>query len=106
MKGLCLDSETYDAKVQPQRNALGLITEGIVVGETMYQNEALILNAHQGEYKENPMLGVGINDMVNDNDLAWWEHAIRVNLARDNMNVRTAKINRKNGNITIEAEYK
>lgn len=105
MKGICLDS-TYDVNVQPKRNSLGLIVEGMVVGETIYQNEALILVSHTGEFKENPMLGVGVNDMVNDNDIAQWEHAIRVNLSRDNMEVRTVKINRRNGNITIEADYK
>lgn len=106
MKGICLDSTTYDAMVQPKRNSLGLITDGLLVGETMYQNEALILISHQGEFKENPMLGVGIDDMTNDNDIAQWENAIRVNLSRDNMDVRTALIDKKSGNITIEAEYK
>lgn len=106
MKGICLDSMTYDAMVKPQRNSLGLITEGLIIGDTIYQNEALILISHAGEFKENPMLGVGVEDMVNDNDIAQWEHSIRVNLSRDNMDVRTARIDRINGNITIEAEYK
>lgn len=106
MRGICLDSTTYDAMVKPQRNSLGLITDGLVVGDTMYQNEALILISHQGEFKETPLLGVGIDDMVNDNDILQWEHSIRVNLSRDNMDVRTALIDKTTGNITIEAEYK
>ena len=106
MNGICLDTETYDAGVRVRRDALGKIAEGLVVGEIINQNEALILMCHQGEFKEHPMLGVGIDDITNDNDLKSWEHSIRVNLVRDNMNVRTVAIDKKTGNIEIEAEYK
>ena len=106
MNGICLDTDTYDVSVAVKRDALGKITGGLVIGETIHQNEALILVSHQGEFKENPMLGVGIDDITNDNDLKSWEHSIRVNLVRDNMNVRTVAIDKRTGNIEIEAEYK
>ena len=106
MKGICLDSSTYDIDIQVSKNSLGQIVQGMTIGETIYQNEALILVCHAGEFKENPLIGVGIEDMVNDNDFSQWEHTIRVNLSRDNMDVRTAKIDTITGNITIEAEYK
>jgi len=46
----------------------GRITQGICLGETTPQNQAFILVAHKGDFKENPMLGVGIGDIVNDHD--------------------------------------
>lgn len=105
MQGICL-TQNYDADVVVKKNALNQIVQGLVVGETIYQNEAIILSSHKGDIKEYPLIGVGIDDITNDNDTTMWESEISVNLSRDNMDVRTVSINRKTGKLTIDAEYK
>ena len=85
----------------------GLVTDPVghdlVVGDVTLQNQALILLAQPGEWKEHPMVGCGIGDMANDDDTNAWRRAIREELARDGMKVRNLKI--EENNITIDADY-
>jgi len=46
--------------ISVQRDTGGLIISGILVGNTLYQNQYLILKAQKGEIKEFPTLGCGI----------------------------------------------
>lgn len=85
----------------------GLMTDpaahDLVAGDTTLQNQALILVSHKGEWKERPMVGCGIGDMANDDDTNAWRRAIREELARDGMRVRSLKIDGEN--IVIDADY-
>lgn len=85
----------------------GLMTDPVahdlVVGDVTLQNQALILQSQKGEWKERPMMGCGIEGMTNDEDTNAWRRAIREELARDGMKVRSLKINREN--IEIDADY-
>ncbi len=83
----------------------GLVTAShdIAVGDVTLQNQALILDAHKGEWKERPMIGCGIADMVNDDDSGFWKRSIREELGRDHIRVKSLKI--KQDNITIDADY-
>lgn len=85
----------------------GLMTDpaahDLCVGDVTLQNQALILQSQKGEWKERPMVGCGIGDMANDDDTNTWRRAIREELARDGMKVRSLKINREN--IEIDADY-
>lgn len=78
-------------------------THDLVVGDVTLQNQALILQSQKGEWKEHPMVGCGIEGMTNDDDTNTWRRAIREELARDGMKVRSLKINREN--IEIDADY-
>lgn len=78
-------------------------THDLVVGDTTLQNQALILLSQKGEWKEKPLVGCGIEDMVNDDDTGQWKRRIREELGRDGMKVGTLAI--ENDNITIDAEY-
>ena len=57
----------YDPQVAIKTDSLGCITQGLTLGDTLLQNQAVILAMHQGELKERPMVGVGISDMLLDN---------------------------------------
>lgn len=101
--GIQLNAD-YDLEINVKRDSNGLITQGIVVGDTTYQNQALILECHPGEIKEYPTLGVGLNDIVNDNEFEMWKRSIMENLEADGLQITTLEID-KNG-LTLEAKYK
>lgn len=94
-----------DLAIAVSRNSSGLITSGLVVGNTLYQNQYIILKAQKGELKENPLMGVGIDDMTGDEDNALgWKKSIRENLASDGMVVSSLSI--ENGELILKADYK
>lgn len=101
MKGITLiDNE---AVIQTHRGTDGKITSGLVVGDTLHQNQALILHLHKGELKERPMAGCGISDMLLDNDPIYWRTLIREQLEMDRQTVTNIKITTKS--IEIDAQY-
>lgn len=57
-RGILLD-ETGDVNVQVARDASGLITQGLVIGESDYDHVGLIVGSNKGDFKEFPVLGVG-----------------------------------------------
>ena len=101
MKGITLID--YEAVIQTHRGADGKITSGLVVGDTLHQNQALILHLHKGELKERPMTGCGISDMLLDNDPIYWRTLIREQLEMDRQTVTNIKITTKS--IEIDAQY-
>ena len=48
-----------DLQVKVMRAASGLITQGLVVGESDYEHVKLIVESSQGDFKDFPVLGVG-----------------------------------------------
>lgn len=101
--GILLDPETLDIQLNVERDSSGLIIGGIVVGNTLYQNQALILQAAKGEYKEMPTLGVGISAMVCDDDIMGWKREIALQLEADSMRVERVDITTEK--LVINAEY-
>lgn len=57
-KGIVVD-EYGDLKVRVMRDTQGLITQGLVVGESDYNHVALIVESNKGDFKDYPVLGVG-----------------------------------------------
>lgn len=74
-----------------------------MVGDTTAQNQALILLLHKGELRENPAVGVGISDMLLDNDLSLWKREIREQLEIDGQTVNSVTVTTTG--ITIDAKY-
>lgn len=101
MNGIQLDGFMPSVKVR--RGADGRITEGLQVGDTLGQNQALILVLHKGELKERPSTGCGIEDMLLDNDPMYWRSLIREQLEMDGQTVNKVTVT-KTG-ITIDATY-
>ena len=93
----------YTPTVRVRRDRFGKITGGLVVGDTLYQNQALILTLHPGELKDSPVVGVGIIDMLLDHNPAAWKGRIREQLEIDGQTVETITIGRDG--IDIAATY-
>jgi hypothetical protein len=75
----------------------------LAVSDSLQQNQALILMLHKGELKERPAVGVGIDDMLLDNDPIFWRTEIREQLEMDGQHVESVKITKTD--IQIKATY-
>jgi hypothetical protein len=84
--GIQLGSD-YDLQVRVVRNEQGLIVSGLCVGNTLEQRQALLLLCQKGEVKEDPLLGVGIGDIVNDHDFRLWKREIIDQFERDGQRI-------------------
>lgn len=80
-------ADFMDLHIEVERDEQGMITQGIVIGDIVEQNKALILITHPGEWKMNPTLGVGLDNMLLDHNYLAWRHRIREHLAMDGLNV-------------------
>jgi len=102
--GILLEPSTGDLLIKVKRDGQGKITGGLVVGGSIHQNQALIIEAHEGEIKERPDIGVGIASSLLDNDVTGLKRRIAEHLKKDGQDVRGVKIG-KDFNITIDASY-
>lgn len=113
MKGVAIQLEPSDTPkvLRPVfnvfRDSFGKITNGLTVGQAQYQNEALLLISNAGEYKNAPLLGIGLeNALLSDtNDLLRYRHAARRNYALDGMEITEMRMFKLN-EISIKAKYK
>ena len=99
-----LDLQGIDLKIEVERDSDGKIIQGLVIGETMKQNQALIIIANPGEFKFNPTVGVAIDEMILDNDFLRMRHRIREHLEKDGMIVRAVDLS-ENKPLLIDASY-
>lgn len=84
-------------------DAQGRITQGLCLGEVTPQNQAFILVAHKGEFKENPTIGVGLSDVLNDHDFSYWKRLITIEFERDGLKIEHLQITEKG--VYIQAHY-
>ena len=97
MTGIQLDN--FDLKVEKKEGG----TASLAIGNILQQNQAIILAMHEGELRDSPALGVGIEDMLLDEDLTGWTTKIRENMQMDGQRVESVKVTRQG--ITINSEY-
>lgn len=93
----------YDLSVKVETDGTGKILSGLVVGDILYQNQALILSFNKGEVKSDVSVGVGINRMLQDNDWLGWSREIREQLEMDGQKVESVVVNSRE--IKIKAQY-
>ena len=98
MKGMLLAD--YDPLIDVRRDGEGRITEGLRVGEVLRQNQALILTLHKGE---RPLVGVGLSDMLLDNDPMYWRSSIMEQLEMDGQRVESVEVTTHG--VKIAADY-
>lgn len=101
MKGIQMTD--YDLDIKVERDRFGRIMSGLVVGDILHQNQAVILSIRKGELKENPSVGVGLADMLLEHDLNAVQREIREQLEMDGQKVETVQVTQKS--ITINAKY-
>ena len=98
------EGQILDLKIDVKRDTNGKIAQGLVVGDTLQQNQALILITQPGENKFNPDLGVGITDMLLDHDYLNYRHRIREHFAKDGLKVSRLDLY-ENKPLRIDANY-
>ena len=93
----------YDIAVKVVKDSAGMIASGLVLGDILAQNQALILRMHKGELHEDPSVGVGIEDMLLDRSSGKWERVIREQLELDGQKVNSVEIT--GTQILIDSNY-
>jgi hypothetical protein len=93
-----------DLKIDPIRDVDGKIVSGVVIGNTLQQNKAFILLAQPNDFKANPTLGVGIEDLLLSSDLLEYRHKIRSHFAIDGLVISNLDLYSLD-KIKIEAHY-
>ena len=84
---------------------LACVNGDFVFGESSKQHQELLLIAQKGEFKEFPLVGVGISDFLNeDADTSELIQIISKEFSVDGMNVTDVIIN--GDQIKINAEYR
>jgi len=96
--------QSIDLKINVVRDANGLIIQGLVVGNTMSQNQAIIIIANPGEFPFNPTIGVAIDELILDNDYLRMRHRIREHFAKDGLKVKSLELS-ENKPLSIKANY-
>lgn len=108
-RGIQLNDNTstgqiLDLKVEIKKDAEGKITQGLVVGDTLNQNQALILINQPGENKFNPQIGVGIADVLLSHDYLGYRHKIRNQYNLDGLRIKRLDLY-NNKPLVIDASY-
>jgi hypothetical protein len=104
MKGAGIQlTKEFDLHTNIVRDASGMIVSGLVVGDVTAQNQAAILIAQKGEFKEHPTMGVGLNDIINDNNAMYWENQISEQLNSDGQRITRLSIDEKG--LILDANY-
>lgn len=98
------NQEEVDLKIDVLRDANGLITQGLVVGNTMKQNQAMILIANPGDFKFNPTLGVAFDELLLDNDFLRMRHRIKEHFSKDGLRVKNIQLE-EGKPFLIDASY-
>lgn len=94
MKGIILDE-----------NLRPFIENGsMVIADTTYQNQKLLLLAEKGEFKYRPLRGVGTRRFLESSKADDLAREIRTEFIADGMTVKTINIP-QTGQITIDASY-
>ena len=104
MKGVGIQiSNDYDLDIQVSK-VNGKVVSGLTVGKTLYQNQALILMMQAGEIKTSPAVGVGLRNILLDDDKALWRRRIRMQMELDGQQVQSVQIGTDN-KLKIDASY-
>ncbi len=81
-KGILLNKD-FGLAIQPVRNADGKITRGLLLGDTLDQEAVVVLKLHQGDLKEDSLLGVGLTKYMRGKlDRSQIESRVRVHFTR------------------------
>jgi hypothetical protein len=101
--GIQLNAD-YDLNIHVRRDANGKIISGLTIGDVTFQNQAMILKAQKGEFKENPTVGVGLENIVNDHDFRLWKKEVAEQIEADGQQIDRLVINATE--FILDAKYK
>lgn len=98
------EGNLMDIKINPIRDIDGKIISGLVIGNILEQNKALILIGSQGDFKYRPDLGVCFEDVLLGADLLEYRHKITDHFEKDGLKITELDLYRTD-NIKIIANY-
>jgi hypothetical protein len=98
------DVNLLDIKINPIRDQDGKIISGLVIGNILEQNKALILIGSQGDFKYRPDLGVCFEDVLLGGDLLEYRHKITEHFTKDGLKITELDLYRTDY-IKIIANY-
>lgn len=93
----------YDIEVKVKRDSYGKIVSGMIIGDVLHQNQAIILSMRKGDLKENPSIGVGLSDLLLDHNILNIRSEIRQQLELDGQTVNSVMVSKSS--IAIDAKY-
>lgn len=93
----------YDIEVKVKRDSYGKIVSGMIIGDVLHQNQAIILSMRKGDLKENPSIGVGLSDLLLDHNILSIRSEIRQQLELDGQTVNSVMVSKSS--IAIDAKY-
>lgn len=96
--------EAMDLKIDVLRNGEGKIIHGLSVGDTMNQNQALIIMSNPGEFPFVPTIGCAIQDLILDNDYLRMRHRIRDHFSKDGLKIQKLEFS-EGKPLVIDAIY-
>lgn len=99
MKGILVETQSYDLDIRIQRTGK-LIASGLVVGNNDEQIAEHVLRAHPGEFKEAPLIGAAVSQMINGLTDPFWASRTRDMLISAGLPVTRVIV--ENNQITIE----
>jgi hypothetical protein len=89
-----LTGEDDELVIAVRRDASGRIAGGLMTGDTILQDTAIVLGLNQGELKEDPLLGPGLFTLIRSKaDKIKIERAIKVHLERAGIDWQQVKDN-------------
>ena len=77
----------------------------VAVGDTLAQNEFLLLVSGPGDLKEYPLMGAGISDMACDHDNTGWKRRIIDAFKDDGLRVKSIEMAAEGALTRLEADY-
>lgn len=95
---------TVDLKFNVQRDASGKIISGLCIGDTLNQNQSLLVVMQPGELKEYPTVGAGIEDFILSEDFRALPAAVIEALTADRMKINQVLVDKTN-RLIINANY-
>lgn len=99
MTDILLD-ETFDLIIEKEATDKG----DFLIEESTKQHQALILMANKGEFKQSPLVGVGVSLYLEDDRLGAMKSELQQQLSLDGMTVDELRIF-NDGRIFINASY-
>lgn len=83
-----------------------VITNGdFTIGDSTYQNQKILIFADKGQFKADPLAGVGSRRFLETSKHDDFAREIRQQFSADGMIIRALQIN-ENLEITIDAQYR
>lgn len=102
-RGILLD-KYLDLAIKPVLDGNGKIVSGLQLGNTLYQNQALILTFYPGAVKLSPVVGVGFNDVLFNTDFLSWKRRIRQQMELDGQKIKRVVFSNTE-QLIIDGEY-